>query len=272
MQHHAPEVWIGEDAVSFTREGVRRVVEAARRSLTARGRFLLALAGGNTPRRLYRALAQEDLDWSRVVLLFSDERLVPLDDAESNYRMARETLIDQVPLTPQNIHPVPTHLPPFEAAAAYEVVLRGLLDPREPRLDLVLLGMGPDGHTASIFPGSRLLRHDGPLTGAPLSDAGPRPARSARSAKFETEPLVAAVLDAPKPPPTRLTLTPYCINQSRQVLVLVTGEDKVAAVSAALESDADPEESPIRAIAPESGHLTWLIDRRAARALTNPPR
>ena len=131
MQHHAPEVWIGEDAVSFTREGVRRVAEAARRSITARGRFLLALAGGNTPRRLYRALAQEDLDWSRVVLLFSDERLVPLDDAESNYRMARETLIDQVPLSPPNVHPVPTHLPPIEAAAAYEVVLRGLLDPRE---------------------------------------------------------------------------------------------------------------------------------------------
>lgn len=274
MNRLAPEVWIGDDAVAFTREGVRRVAEAARRAITARGRFLLALAGGTTPRKLYRTLAAEEhgIDWQRVVILFSDERLLPHDHPDSNYRMARETLLDAVPLSPQNIHPVPTHLPVREAAMAYEATLRGLLDPRDPRVDLILLGMGADGHTASIFPGSPLLRADDFFADNP--DTGLlRAARTARSTRsYSREPLCAAVTDAPKAPAARVTMTPYFINQARQVLVLVLGEDKVAAVSAALESDADPGESPIRAISPEGGALTWLLDRRAARALTNAPR
>lgn len=251
MTHRAPDVWIGEDVSALAREGARRIAEAARRAISARGRFLLALAGGNTPRRLYRVLAAEEhgVDWGRVEFLFSDERLVPLDDPESNYRMARETLLDHVPARPERVHPVPTSLPPAEAAAAYEATLRSLLDPRDPRLDLVLLGMGPDGHTASIFPGSPLVRVG--ILGTALC---------------------APVMDSPKPPPQRLTMTPRVINDARHVLILVAGEDKVAAVSAALESDADASEIPIRAISPETGAVSWLLDRRAARALTNAPR
>lgn len=249
LTHRAPEVWIGEDESTLAREGARRIAEAARRAISARGRFLIALSGGTTPRRIFRILAAEEhgVDWGRVEIVFGDERLVPHDDAASNYRMARETLLDHVPVDPARVHPMPTDLPPAEAARAYEQVLLKVLDPREPRLDLVLLGMGPDGHTASIFPGSNLLQGAG---GA----------------------LCVAVLDAPKAPAQRLTLTPPVINAARQVLVLVAGEDKVAAVSAALESDAEPSEIPIRAISPENGVLSWLLDRRAARALTNPPR
>jgi len=199
--------------------------------------------------------------------------MVALTHPDSNYRMARETLLDQVPIPTSQVHAVPTDLPAEEAAAAYEAILRTTLGRAEPRLDLALLGMGPDGHTASIFPGSRLLAGldndfliDDPSTG-PLQPQ--RPAQTLST--FATERLIAAISDAPKPPPIRVTMTPYVLNLARHVLVLVAGEDKVAAVSAALESDARIAEIPIRAIAPANGELVWLLDRRAARALGNPP-
>lgn len=235
----------------------------------------MALAGGTTPRRLYRSLAVDEIsiDWRRVEIFFSDERLVPLDNPDSNYAMARETLLDRVPIPPEHVHAVPTQLPPEEAALAYESTLRNTLDRAEPRIDMALLGMGPDGHTASIFPGSRLLAGldddfliDDPSTGPLRAD---RPAPTL--ATWDHQRLVAAVTDAPKPPPLRVTMTPYILNLSRYVIVLVAGEDKVAAVSAALESDARVSEIPIRAIAPATGELVWLLDRRAARALGSPP-
>jgi 6-phosphogluconolactonase len=270
----APEIWIGEDAEAVAREGARRISETARRSIAARGRFVLALSGGNTPRKLYKILATADgIDWRHVEIFFSDERMVPLGHADSNYRMARETLLDQVPIPATQVHAIETELPAQEAAAAYEAVLRATLGRAEPRLDLALLGMGPDGHTASIFPGSRLLAGldndfliDDPSTG-PLQVQRKIPTLST----FATERLIAAISDAPKPPPVRVTMTPYVLNLARHVLVLVAGEDKVAAVSAALESDARISEIPVRAISPATGELVWLLDRRAARALGNPP-
>ena len=268
-----PEIWIGEDAEAVAREGVRRISETARRSIIARGRFVLALSGGNTPRKLYKILATADVDWRHVEIFFSDERMVPAGSADSNYRMARETLLDLVAIPQTQVHAVPTALSAEEAADSYEATLRRILGPTEPRIDLALLGMGPDGHTASIFPGSRLLAGldndfliDDPTTG-PLTNTRPVPTLNT----FATERLIAAVSDAPKPPPVRVTMTPYVLNLARHVLVLVAGEDKVAAVSAALESDARIAEIPIRAIAPPNGELVWLLDRRAARALGNPP-
>jgi 6-phosphogluconolactonase len=271
----APEVWIGDDAAALAHEGARRIAEAARRSIAARGRFLLALAGGTTPRRLYLKLAEEGLhiDWRRVEIFFSDERLVPYDSPESNYGMAQKTLLRHVPIPPEQIHPVPTELSPEAAASAYEATVRATLDPTEPRLDMALLGMGPDGHTASLFPGSRLLSGldsdfliDDPSTGPVRVE---RPVASLAS--WDEQRLIAAVTDAPKPPPQRVTMTPYLLNLARNVIVLVAGEDKVAAVSAALESDARVFEIPVRAIVPASGELVWLLDRTAARALGTPP-
>lgn len=271
----APEIWIGEDGEALAREGVRRIVDAARRAISARGRFVVALAGGNTPRRLYQLLAQiESIDWTRVHVCFSDERIVSHDSAESNYRMASDTLLKLVRVPTEHIHPVPTDLPLEEAALRYDQILRDALPKDEPRLDLALLGMGSDGHTASIFPGSRLLAGvdddfllDDPTTG-PLRSGVP----TASLDSFATERLCAAVSDAPKPPAERVTMTPYMLNLARQVLVLVAGDDKVAAVSAALESDARVAEIPIRAIAPTAGELVWLLDRKAGRALGRPLR
>jgi 6-phosphogluconolactonase len=270
----APEIWIGEDIDGLAREGARRVAEFAKKCISLRGRFVLALAGGNTPRRLYKYLAGiESLDWRRVEVFFSDERMVPHDSAESNYRMARETLLDLVPIPRSQVHAVPTQLPIEEAASEYEKTLRAVLAVEEPRLDLALLGMGADGHTASIFPNSRLLYGmdddfllDDPVSG-PIQSIKPLPSLEA----FPSERLVAAVTDAPKPPPERVTMTPYILNLARYVVVLVAGDDKVAAVSAALESDARVSEIPIKSISPGAGDLVWLLDRRAARALGTPP-
>lgn len=274
MIGRAPEIWIGEDQDALAREGARRIAEAAKKCTTARGRFVLALAGGNTPRRLYKHLAEmQSIDWRRIEVFFSDERMVAHDSPDSNFRMARETLLDHVPVPKAQIHAAPTNLPIEEAASAYEKMLRAVLPADEPRIDLALLGMGADGHTASIFPNSRLLYGmdddfllDDPVSG-PIQSLRPLPSLET----FPHERLIAAVTDAPKPPPERLTMTPYVLNLARYVVVLVAGDDKVAAVSAALESDARVAEIPIRAISPGAGELVWLLDRRAARALGTPP-
>lgn len=270
MSGRAPEIWIGEDAEALAREGLRRVVEATKRAVAARGRFVMALAGGNTPRRLYQLWSQlEPFDWHAIHLCFTDERMVPTTNPESNFGMARDSLLQVVPLPKTQLYCVPTDVPCDQAARTYEQQLRSLLPAQEPRLDLALLGMGADGHTASIFPGSRLLAGvdddfllDDTETG-PLRVEVPTPSLDS----FSTERLCAPVYDAPRPPAERVTMTPYILNLARQVIVLVTGDDKVAAVSAALESDARVAEIPIRAIAPATGELVWLLDRKAARAL-----
>ena len=243
--------------------------------MAARGRFVIALAGGNTPRRLFQLLSHvESIDWTRVHVCFSDERMVAHDSPDSNYKMASETLLSLVPVPASQVHPVPTDGTVEEAAQRYDQILRTVLPQAEPRLDLALLGMGADGHTASIFPGSRLLAGvdddfllDDPETG-PLRSDLPTPSLDS----FGSERLCAPVYDAPKPPAQRITMTPYVLNLARQVIVLVAGDDKVAAVSAALESDARVAEIPIRAIAPVTGELVWLLDRKAGRALGNPMR
>ena len=271
----APEIWIGEDGEALAREGVRRFVDVARRSIAARGRFVVALAGGNTPRRLYQLLSHVDsIDWSRVHVCFSDERMVAADSSDSNFKMAHDSLLGVVSIPPGQIHAIPTAMSVDEAALRYDQTLREILPKNEPRLDLALLGMGADGHTASIFPGSRLLAGvdddfllDDPETG-PLRNDVPTPSLDS----FSSERLCAPIYDAPKPPRERVTMTPYVLNLARQVIVLVAGDDKVAAVSAALESDARVAEIPIRAIAPATGELVWLLDRKAGRALGRPMR
>ncbi|HNF96426.1 MAG TPA: 6-phosphogluconolactonase, partial [Pseudomonadota bacterium] len=158
MSGRAPEIWIGEDGEALAREGVRRFVDVARRSIAARGRFVVALAGGNTPRRLYQLLSHVDsIDWGRVHVCFSDERMVAADSSDSNFKMAHDSLLGVVSIPPGQIHAIPTAMSVDEAALRYDQTLREILPKNEPRLDLALLGMGADGHTASIFPGSRLL-------------------------------------------------------------------------------------------------------------------
>jgi 6-phosphogluconolactonase len=213
------QVEVFESAEEVAAAGAVRVAEAI-----AGGVRTLVLAGGSTPRRCYELLAEKSLSWGKVAVLFGDERCVPPDDPESNYRMARETLLDRV--APGSVHRIPGELGPEEGAELYQPVV-GWYSP----LDLVLLGIGPDGHTASLFPGRPELQAPG---------------------------LAVGVRDAPKPPPERVSLTLGALQGARRVIFLVTGADKAEAVARAGRG-----EVPAGMIS----NSEWLLDRAASGAL-----
>jgi 6-phosphogluconolactonase len=222
-----------------------RVAEAVAGTIadvvTAQGRCSLVLSGGSTPRMLHRLLAirhREQIPWERVHVFWSDERYVSPDDERSNYRMAKETLLDHVPCPPANIHPMPTHhTDPATAAREHEETLRGYFPGEWPRFDLAILGLGPDGHTASLFPGSQSIQ--------------------------ERERWVLAVI-GPADPPSRLTLTLPVLTRSAHTYFLVTGADKAAEVRRALTGPVDPSSTPAARIQLAEGQVVWWLDRDAA--------
>ncbi len=217
----------------------RHIVARAAEAVAATGRFTLALAGGSTPRAAYALLATDAFDhrveWGRVHVLWGDERCVPPDDPRSNYRMAKEALLERVPIPAQQIHRIRGEDDPEKAAAEYEGELRALLG-RE-GLDLALLGMGEDGHTASLFPG--------------------------QAAVHETARWVLAV---PTPDATmwRITLTPALLNQARNVTFVVAGAGKAERLQQVLQGPFTPDLLPAQAIRPVEGQLTWMVDETAA--------
>src|SRR5262245_61580878 len=191
------ELVVLSDPGALADEAARRFVALARAAVEGGGRFTVALSGGSTPRALHERLARpplrDEVDWEQVQVYWGDERYVPPDDPESNFRMARETLLAHVPIPAANIYPVPTvGGTPEAAASAYAETLTASFGADLPRFDLILLGMGPDGHTASLFPGH-------PEVVAP------------------GEELVVAVHGAPKPPPERISFALKLINAAAQV-------------------------------------------------------
>jgi 6-phosphogluconolactonase len=235
------------DPAALAEEAARRFVDLARAAIAAHGRFVVALSGGSTPRAMHERLARSPLrdsvDWANVHIFWGDERMTPPDDPQSNYRMARETLLQHVPIPAANIYPVPTVGGTPEAAAdAYDETIAATLGAQSPRFDLILLGMGPDGHTASLFPGQ------------------PEVVRP-------SEALAAAVHNAPKPPPARVTFTYRLINVAANVIVLVSGADKAATLREVLRGPADVARLPAQGVRPKNGKLTWLVDAAAAKEL-----
>lgn len=222
------------------REALLRIVSDA---VKERGRFVIALAGGHTPAKLYQMWARPEkgvtrTPWERVYLFWGDERYVPHDDPASNYRMARESLIAHVPIPEGNVYPMPTDGPqPERAAETYEAELRRFFGAAAPAFDLLLLGLGVEGHTASLFPGSPALE--------------------------EKERWVAAVT-APAKPPQRLTLTLPILNQARNTFFLVTGADK-RPILEALRSQSTEGSGPYPAarVRPK-GPVVWFLDQAAA--------
>lgn len=213
---------------------------AMREAHAVRGRVTLVLAGGGTPRPLHEALAttHHNLPWEATHIFFGDERCVPLDSPDSNYRMARETLLDRVPIPPANVHPWATDLPsPEEAADAMHGELATFFDGRLPRFDLIVLGMGADGHTASLFPDSPALK---------------------------VEDRLAVASEAPDKPRERVTLTLPVINNARAVHFLVSGADKREALQCALGGQQHPRRCPASLVRPSDGTLTWWLDEEVA--------
>jgi 6-phosphogluconolactonase len=217
----------------------------AEEAIDERDRFAVALAGGSTPKATYEVLARDyadRLDWSKVHVFFGDERTVPPEHEESNYRMAREALLSYVSVG--SAHRMRCELSPEEAAAAYEEELREFFGPVDvPRFDLILCGLGEDGHTLSLFPETAAL------------DVTDRWVVANPVLKLGT---------------TRLTLTIPVVNAARAVTFLVAGEDKAEALKEVLEGDADPRAYPAKLVSPESGDLTWMVDRAAAGSLKPP--
>lgn len=232
------------DPTTLARQAADSVVDTIRQTLLVQDRCSVVLSGGSTPQALYRLLTTEayrtQIDWQRCWIFWGDERFVPADHPDSLYGMARATLLDHVPIPADQIVPFQTvACSPAESAMHYQQQLLGFGGGVPPRFDLVLLGMGPDGHTASLFPGHPEPTHPG-------------------------EALALAVENAPKPPPIRLSLSYRAFNQARTLLVLVAGADKQAMLQQVWSEPANPALRPIQGIAPESGQVIWLVDQAAA--------
>jgi 6-phosphogluconolactonase len=226
------------------------VVKAANQAIAERGRFTLALSGGSTPKALFTLLAtnaRSALAWDRTYFFWSDERHVPPTDADSNYRMAHEAMLSKVPVPAGNVFRIPAEMKDAAAAAeAYEQTLRkffGVEPGHFPHFDLILLGLGPDGHTASMFPGTVALREKSRLVVANWVE------------KLKAH---------------RITFTLPLLNAARKVMFLVSGTDKAAVLKSVLESDAPGEQFPAKLVQPDDGTVIWFVDRAAASELANP--
>lgn len=243
---------IGPDPDVLAASAADLVIRAARESIAARGRFTLVLAGGSTPEKMYALLARPeraaDIDWSRVYLFFGDERFVPADDPASNFGMVRRSLLAHVPISAEHVFPIATTAASAaEAAALYadkiaQFFARGANTAPPPRFDLIILGLGDDGHTASLFPGKPAL--DEEKSWVTWSPPGVLP-----------------------PSVDRITLTFPVLNAARQTLFLVAGDKKAGILKEVLEDHPPRDKYPAAGVNLVDGVVTWLVDAAAAARL-----
>ena len=244
------EVRILADGAAIARRAAQKFAEAAAAAVNEKGSFSVALAGGSTPKALYALLVNDpalraQVPWDKMQLFFGDERHVGPNDPDSNFRMATEAMISKSPLKPEQVIRIKGEYPDAkQAAREYEQAIRShfrLLDGKFPLFDLVLLGMGSEGHTASLFPGTKALHEKERIAvsnwvGKLLSD--------------------------------RITLTATAINHAARVIFMVAGADKAPALTAVLERVYEPDQLPAQLIQPENGTLLWLVDTAAGALLT----
>jgi 6-phosphogluconolactonase len=243
-----PIMHVFPDVNQLSRAAADEVVRAAEQAIGVRGRFTIALSGGSTPRRLYQLFAEsphrERVRWPRVEFFWGDERTVPPDHPDSNFRMANEALLHKLDIPAYNLHRMQGERPDLAAAArdyAAEIArVFAMTSNGPPSLDLVLLGMGPEGHTASLFPDTAALK--------------------------EAEQWVVAN-HVPQKKTYRLTMTPSLLNRATQVMFLIAGADKAAILAEVLEGPADPQRLPSQLIRPTAGNLHFFLDQAAAAQL-----
>jgi 6-phosphogluconolactonase len=235
---------IVEDKNKLARTGADLMIAQAQAAFRENRQFSIALSGGSTPAMMYKLLAEAPLDWANIHLFWSDERCVPPDHPESNYRMAFESLISHINIPLKNVHRIFGEIPPDLAGDQYEQELHaffGML----PRFDLILLGLGEDGHTASLFPTSPAVNERSRWVTAVPHDVPPLP-------------LV-----------TRVTLTLPILNQAHQVIFLVSGKGKAARLAEVLNTPEGSTLLPASMVRPDDGELLWLMDQAAAEKLEN---
>ena len=240
------DIRVSEDQSALAQAAAAYATECYNAAIDDHDYFAVALSGGSTPRALFELLAAPEnaqhIGWSKVHVFWGDERTVPPDDPDSNYRMTKEALLDHVALPSSNVHRISGELEPALAAAEYEQTLRGFFATRsgKTRFDLILLGIGDDGHTASLFPGTEALN--------------------------ETERLIVAN-HVPKLDTWRITLTAPVINDAAHVAFLVAGTGKAEVLKRVLQGPRQPHELPSQLIQPVDGELVWLVDKAAAAQL-----
>ena len=242
------DVRVIEKTADLVRTAASEFVRAAKDAVTDRGVFRVALSGGSTPKGMYSLLAtdpqfRDEVPWPACRFFWGDERNVPPDNPESNYRMANEAMLSHAPVDGGQVHRMRGEMDAAQAADDYQQVLRGefgISGSEMPRFDLILLGMGPDGHCASLFPGTKALHEQDRLV------------TSNWVGKFYTN---------------RITLTLPVLTHARQVLFLVQGEDKAPCLKAVLEGPFEPEQLPSQLIQPVEGAVLWLVDGTAAKML-----
>jgi 6-phosphogluconolactonase len=244
-----PEIQIVADADALYQAAAAEFVRQVRAAAETKGACTVALSGGSTPKGLYGLLADDptwrgQVPWDNMHVFWGDERHVPPDHPDSNYRMAHEALLSKVPIPPAHVHRIKSEHPDArQAADDYEQELRAFFHistGQLPRFDLIFLGLGPEGHTASLFPGTKALHETRRLV------------VSTWVGKFFTE---------------RITLTPPVLSHAAGVIFLVSGDDKALALKAVLEGNYEPEQLPAQLIRPAQGRVLWLVDRAAASLL-----
>lgn len=245
MSALAPVIFIYQDAGALSRAAAEQFVELSEKAIAATSRFTVSLSGGSTPRQMYLDLAADEfrdrVNWSRVFFFWGDERAVPPDDPQSNFRMANEALLSRVPIPPDNIYRIPAEKSPESAAGEYEQTLKRFWNGSLVGFDLILLGLGTNGHTASLFPHSSALREQ----------------------TRWCVPVRVEELDA-----DRITLTAHVLNRGSTVAFLVSGKDKSEVLYEVLRGPHDPERLPAQLIGPDPGKLIWLVDSEAASELS----
>jgi 6-phosphogluconolactonase len=240
-----PNLRIFNDLEKLSHHAANLFIEQATQSILERDQFLVALNGGGTPTRLFQLLAtdfRDKVDWNKVHVFWGDERCVPPDDAGSSYGQARDVLLSRVPIPESNIHPIKGELTPVDASKEYSLILKEFAPPPLdwPRFDLVYLGMGEDGHTASLFLGSPVNVSEAAL------------------------PVTAHYQDRPA---NRVTLTQLVFNSARMVVFMAVGEKKAVTLAEVLSDRYNPELYPAQRIDPKGGKLIWLVDEDAAGKL-----
>ena len=248
-----PQLQVYPNVDALSRAAAKRFAALALEAVTARGRFTVALSGGGTPEGLYQRLARhpfrDQLPWAQTHFFWGDERSVPPTGPESNFYQAQVALLSHIAVPAKNLHRIKGEWEPRAAADDYAAQLCQYASSNLawPRFDLILLGLGRDGHTASLFPG-------------PIDSGDPYPS-----------PVLAVTADYQGRPARRVTLTPLVLNSARHVFFLVAGADKAAALNATLAGPLEPERWPAQQITPEQGTVTWFVDESAASLLQSTP-
>jgi 6-phosphogluconolactonase len=230
-----------KDLEELSQAAAQLLLEAAQSATKTRGKFSLVLSGGNTPRRLYELLAEkpyrDQMPWSKTHVFWGDERCVPAGDERNNAHMARQILLDRVPIPDEQIHNMASTLPPIKAAEEYQNTLEAYFSGQPPAFDFVLLGLGENGHTASLFPETAVLD--------------------------EKRYWVSEVY-VPNQQMWRVTLTAPILNQARKIVFLVEGASKALVLDQVVNGARHPKQLPAQLIQPQKGELLWLVDRAAA--------